>query len=526
MPAWTNSVKFKLLGLTTSLWLVLLVPGAILLRNYAVAAVYASAGPGTEAHLLHAQATELTCGIFAGVGLLFLLATGAAWLAYERYAGQPLRCLLLGAIHSSRANLPGEFSALAQRLDALSVAARDKGDQLDAQRRSFYALLSLSESIDVTLAAEKVLQFTITKVQEVTGFATVAMRLLEPDQRCFRLVAQHGMSPRMIEDLHRVPVEIGFTGDVYKTHRAAHTSDLAADPRLESPSPVEMGYRSLISVPFLSGDRLIGTMELATKDSHRWTGDEIRWLELVGRSIGNVLHHIETSSQLQGLAVMQERSRIAQEIHDGLAQLIGTLRLWAEEAQLALYDNDLREVQSDLQKIEQTARDAYASLREEILGLRYTISPEQGILPVIREYLSRYQRQWGIETQLVQRPVPPDGHEQSTVSPAAEIQLLRIIQEALTNVRRHANASRVTVAVDEADSRLRVEVYDNGRGFAPAEVPDDKLGLRIMRERAASVGGRVVIESRSGEGTHLAVEIPKQEAPLPALPLAEAERIG
>jgi signal transduction histidine kinase len=334
------------------------------------------------------------------------------------------------------------------------------------------------------------------------------------------------MSPRMIEDLHRVPVEIGFTGDVYKTHRAAYTSDLAADPRLEAPSPLEMGYRSLISVPFLSGDRLIGTMELATTEVHRWKADEIRWLELVGRSIGNVLHHIETSAQLQGLAVMQERSRIAQEIHDGLAQLIGTLRLWAEEAQRALQANDQREAQADLQKIEQAARDAYASLREEILGLRYTISPEQGILPVVREYLNRYQRQWGIETQLTLRPVGPDGRERWTVSPAAEIQLLRIIQEGLTNVRRHAEASRVVVALDEADSCLRVEVRDNGRGFALADVPDDKLGLRIMRERAASVGGRVIIESSGGEGTRLVVELPRQAAPLPALPLAGAEVAG
>jgi signal transduction histidine kinase len=466
------------------------------------------------------QASDLTLGIYGGAGALFLALAALSGWGFDRLLARPLRSLAEGHVNSSWAQRPDELGAVARRLQVLHAVATEKSDELDAQRRNFHALMSLSESIDVTLAAEKVLQFAASKVQEMTGFDATAMRLLEPDQKCFRLVAQLGMSARMVEDLHRVPVEIGFTGDVYKTHRAAFTSDLSNDPRLEAPSPVEVGYRSLVSVPFLSGERLMGTMELATKDVHQWTEDEIRWLELLGRSIGNVLHHIETANQLQGLAVMQERSRIAQEIHDGLVQLIGTLRLWAEEAQLALGEDDLRAVQTDLQKIELAARDAYASLREEILGLRDTISPEQGLLPVIREYLSRYQRQWGIEAQLVMQPISQDGHEWSRITPAAEIQLLRIIQESLTNVRRHANASRVVVSVQETEARLRVEISDNGQGFAPQAIPDDKLGLRIMRERAVSVGGRVEVESAGGAGTRLIVELPKQALPLQAPPWA------
>jgi two-component system nitrate/nitrite sensor histidine kinase NarX len=350
-------------------------------------------------------------------------------------------------------------------------------------------------------------------VQEVTGFSTVAMRLLEPERKCFRLVAQSGMTPRMVEALYCIPVEIGFTGDVYRTHRAAYTSDLPGDARLESQAPVEGGYQSLISVPFLSGERLMGTMELALKETHRWSEDNVRWLELMGRSIGNVLHHIETSSQLQGMAVMKERSRIAQEIHDGLAQLIGTLRMWADEAQLSLQRKDLEGVEDDLQKIEQAARDAYASLREEILGLRETISPGMGILPVIREFLSRYERQWGIETLLLIEQDEPEGFERAWVSPAAEIQLLRIIQEGLTNVRRHAQAKRVTVSIENGPEELRVQISDDGQGFDPANIPDEKLGLRIMRERAASVGGRITVESNDSQGTRVIVELPKGGQP-------------
>jgi signal transduction histidine kinase len=245
-----------------------------------------------------------------------------------------------------------------------------------------------------------------------------------------------------------------------------------------------------------------------------------------------VLHHIETSNQLQGMAVMHERSRIAQEIHDGLAQLIGTLRIWAEQAQVALQDNDLREVHNDLQKIEQSARDAYGGLREEILGLRDVLLPGRGVASVIREFLSRYQRQWGIETQLLVQQNGssgegrPSGAGQLAISPAAEIQLLRIIQEGLANVRRHANASRVVISLQAGANSLRVEIRDNGQGFDQSEVPEDKFGLRIMRERAASVGGRVSVNARRGEGTLLIVELPNQDHPSQVLPwTSESEEV-
>jgi nitrate/nitrite-specific signal transduction histidine kinase len=471
------------------------------------------------------QVSALTYGIYTGTGILFLILAGVLWSGFNRLVSHPLDSLLSGGKHAptkgpdqpgGTAGLearPDEFGRLARKLALLESALRDQSGELDAQRRNFHALLTLSESIDVTLTAEKVLHFAIPRVQEVTGFTTVAMRLLEEDRKCFRLVAQNGMTSRMVDALHCIPVEIGFTGDVYKTHRAAYTSDLPGDARLESQAPVEGGFRSLISVPFLSGERLMGTMELAMKETHRWSEDEVRWLELMGRSIGNVLHHIETSGQLQSMAVMKERSRIAQEIHDGLAQLIGTLRMWADKAQLSLQRGDLEEVEEDLSKIEQAARDAYSSLREEILGLRETISPGMGILPVIREFLSRYQRQWGIETQLLIQQDQPEGLERTWISPAAEIQLLRIIQEGLTNVRRHAQAKRVTILIENGPADLRVQICDDGLGFDPTHISDEKLGLRIMRERAASLGGRIQVESNGGEGTRLIVELPKGGQP-------------
>ena len=116
-----------------------------------------------------------------------------------------------------------------------------------------------------------------------------------------------------------------------------------------------------------------------------------------------------------------------------------------------------------------------------MLGLRAAIDPGQGILPVIQEYLSRYKRQWGIDTALcIELSDGSAGLRQ--LSQSAEIQLLRIVQEGLTNIRRHANASRVVIRVSDDPIDFRVEIEDNGQGFIPERIPDEKLGLKIMRE--------------------------------------------
>lgn len=472
-----------------------------------------------ETGTLTDQLMHISSMIYLSAGALFAFLTAAIWVGFHRAIFRPLNALTSKEHWAALAPREDEYGYLARQLEDLTSTIEEKEAQFEAQRRSFHALQSLSELIDVTLTPEKVLQLAIPKVQEVTGFNHIAMRLFETENRRFHLVAQIGMTPKMVDDLRCIPAEIGFTGDVYKTHRAAYTSDLSEDPRLESPSPVESGFRSLVSVPFLSGDRLMGSMELASKTSRVWQEDEIRWLELMGRSIGNVLHHIETSNRLQGKAVIQERSRIAQEIHDGLAQLIGTMRIWAEEARSALQHDDVRLAQDDLQKIETSARDAYASLREEILGLRDTLAPGRGILPVIHELLSRYQRQWGIETRLHTSHGLTESDGSLLISPAAEIQLLRIIQEALVNIRRHARASLVTVSFQENEHHLRVEIRDNGQGFDPQSIPEDKFGLRIIRERAASIGATASIHSIPGDGTRVILELPKTDLNLPSTSL-------
>lgn len=452
--------------------------------------------------------------------LAIALGGGGLWLLFVLALGLPLQVGLFKPIESLARGRSDR--GLLERRDGLGEAARRTQelrqelalqDRLaDSQRAHINALLSISATIEESITVESLFRKAIGTLQEVTGFTSIAMRHYDAADECFRLVYQSGLSPKMVKELASIPASAGYHEEIFRTRRAVISTDLAHDPRRQSEAPIEVGYQSLISIPFLSGDRIMGSMELASRTPQTFPAEQVRWLELVGRVIGNIMHHIELAGRLQGAAILRERNFLAQEIHDGLVQLLGSLRLWAEHALLEFESGDYDQVQDIIRKIEANARDAYSSLREEMLGLRETFLPQGGLLQVLREYLVRYQRQWGIETRLTADRAAEDGMTRFP-SPMVEIQLLRIIQEGLNNVRRHARASQVHVRLSSLDGSFRVEIIDDGTGFEPGNVGPEKLGLQIMRERVGSIDGRLQIDSSPEAGTRLCVEVPLPRPP-------------
>jgi len=437
-----------------------------------------------------------------------IIITGAIYLVLYHQVARPL--MRLAGARSGRSD-PGkdEIGRVAAHIHRLEADLADSEQKSEQQHTKIDSLLSIHYDTNNPPAIENFFEKVLGIIQEVTGFTSITIRLYEPKTQCFRLMAEHGLSQGMKKDLESIPANRGFHAEIVRNRLPAFTSDLASDPRLMSKASVSEGYRSLVCVPLLASDLLVGSMELATRDQQVWSKDELRWLALVGRRVGLLVYQIQLSERLRDMAVVEERSRIAQEIHDGLAQLIGSIRIWSEEAQISLEKDNLSAVKRGLQRIELSAREAFASLREEMLGLRDAIAPGRDLNAVVIEYLSRFQRQWGIKTQL---KVDHELMDQQAwaIPPATEIQLLRAVQEGLINVRRHSKATSVTVKFSKLDGRLLIDIQDNGVGFDLENVSEDKLGLRIIRERMASVDGKVMIKSQPGEGTSLEIDVPIQ----------------
>ena len=236
---------------------------------------------------------------------------------------------------------------------------------------------------------------------------------------------------------------------------------------------------------------------------------QILWvvaIGLVGFFVLRLLRVFELERRMELQAVVvEERERIAREMHDGLAQAIGYLGLRASVASDALERKDLTQVAQEISNLEAVAEEAYQDVRASILDLRSTAGLEKGLIPCLVEYVHRFSLETSIPTTVQVAGTPIQ------LLPAAEIQTIRIIQEALANVRKHAKATRAQVQVQGHTHVILVIVEDNGRGFDPAQATDQSgahFGLQTMRERAESVGAALHIEASLGAGTRVVLEIP------------------
>ena len=371
------------------------------------------------------------------------------------------------------------------------------------QIQKFEALLSISEAIGTSLSIHQTLERVFDKVLEVTQFSKGAIRLLETKNNCFRMVVNVGAPRQLIRDLETIPIDQSFQADVLRTKRPVFTTDLPSDPRLISQSEIDAGVITLVCIPLIASDQVVGTMELVSGDRIDIPEEDLRWFAAIGRQVGCNVRLMQLSEYNQDSAVLQERTRLSRELHDNLAQLVASIRIRTEEALICMEREDTAFAQSIIMEIEALTRDLSSSLRDEILGLRVEDISEQGLIPVLREHVDRYQRQWGIDTQLRMSKLIT-----WEVSPTVEIQLLRIVQEALSNVRRHARANKVDISIREKDVGWLICIDDDGIGFEPEEVSQEHIGLRSMKERATSFGGSLNIESMPDCGTHILIEVP------------------
>jgi len=217
--------------------------------------------------------------------------------------------------------------------------------------------------------------------------------------------------------------------------------------------------------------------------------------------------------QQRALAVLEERERLARELHDDLGQVLGYINVQAQAIHELLSAGQTDAADAHLARLTAIVQDAHADVREHILNLKAIISPEKGFFPALEQYLQQFERNSGIRTELI----VPDALAEGSFEPAVEVQLLRIIQEALTNARKHACAHQVHVTFRVQGDWALVTVEDDGRGFDPSTLTDDTsraaqngqhFGLHFMRERAEAVGGNLHVYSVPRQGTRLVVQIP------------------
>jgi two-component system nitrate/nitrite sensor histidine kinase NarX len=284
---------------------------------------------------------------------------------------------------------------------------------------------------------------------------------------------------------------------------------------------VAAGYQTVLAIPMNVGGRTIGEVELFFYSERPLTDDESQLLDALVGQFAVQMDNLRLVARDREMAVSEERILLAQELHDSIAQVLAFLKIQVQLLRGAISKQRGEEVERALGEIDTGVRECYANVRELLVHFR-TRPGHEDIEHALRATLTKFERQSSLSTHLSilgdGLPLPPD----------QQVQVLHIVQEALSNVRKHAQADHVSLRIEQVP-RWSFEVQDNGRGFTvtASDAAQTHVGLQIMRERAQRIGAQLTIDSPPEGGTRVRLVLPAQSNLLAtAAPVRDAALIA
>ena len=401
-----------------------------------------------------------------------------------------------------------KMSEQIQRLESLVEFYKNeearKGKHLEGK-------LLIQEAFQQEEALEDIYTNVLEVVLGLTGYSSGFIHLLNPDGMHLYLavsknVPQKYLSYFEIENIDNAYLKPLLNDEPYIIDdKDLPDFDLIINDVPDALFDKTILQKNSVRIPLMANNKLVGVLTLFNiKGTEGQLDAELNWLKAIGRQLGILIDHVQKSEHLQNEAILKERERLSQELHDNLSQSVSTIRLLSERIMNKSDDGDIKSIKKDIEIIEMVAKDTYASIREEMVGLQMTEETNKDIISLTKMHITSFERQWNIPVELQTNNFTDNTH----IAPIVTIQLSRIIQEALSNVRRHANATHVNIRLEISGNRLITQVKDNGIGFDPETISEDRLGMKIMRERAESLGGKLKILSAPSLGSLVEIELP------------------
>jgi signal transduction histidine kinase len=280
--------------------------------------------------------------------------------------------------------------------------------------------------------------------------------------------------------------------------------DIQRDPRFRGWWPSRHpDMRSFLGVPIVARSGIVGAFYLTDKlAGPEFSAEDQELIETFAAHAAVAIENAQLYERSRELSILEERNRLARELHDAVSQRLFALRLTSEAA-AGLMERDPAAARAQLDRLHELTGEAIDELRAVILALRPATIESEGLVATLAKHVDLLRRAYGCEIDLTVA-----GEQELPVAAATEV--LRIAQEALQNALRHSGAERVAVRLDAGDGRVALSVADEGEGFDAASpaLRSRRLGLTSMEERARALGGTLDIVSEPGEGTTVCLEIP------------------
>jgi len=383
--------------------------------------------------------------------------------------------------------------------------------RLALQNQELLALNEAGLAIVGELELQTVLQLVVDRARELVGARYGALSYLH-DTGGTPAFLTSGITADERKAIGAPPQGYGLLGVVLEDGEHLRISDLGRDPRSVGFPVNHPPMGSLLAVPIRSHGSILGNLYLTEKDeATTFSADDEEMLDRFATHAALAIENARLHRQVRALATTEERERIAREMHDSLAQVLGYVNTKAQAVELLVQSGQTDRALTQIGQLAEAARSAYADVREGILGLRTSLDANRNFLDTLRDYLVRWQLQSGVTAHLVADTVV---NHRLSLSPIGEVQLLRIIQEALNNVRKHASASRVEIRLAECNGWIDIVVEDDGQGFVPEDLGRSRVprfGLTTMRERAEAIRGTFAVTASPDHGTRVAIRIPVEQ---------------
>ncbi|MEM7483137.1 MAG: GAF domain-containing sensor histidine kinase [Acidobacteriota bacterium] len=426
--------------------------------------------------------------ILAPLAFLALLETARALLGAS-FATVEGRWLMRGAVGVGAVIFYGVVFTVLGRLQ----------DRLTRQNQELEALRRAGLEVTSEISLDSLLERIVEQAAQLIGTHYGALSVLETDGS-IRSFVTFGISPEEARQIEHPPQGKGLLGIVLRGGQRLRINNLRADDRSFGFPAYHPRMHSLLAVPVVCRGPYRGNLYLCDKlDDSFFDEDDEETLDRFAIQAAIAVDNAYFHSLAAASAISEERQRLARELHDGQAQVLAFVNTKAQAVSTFLAVGKTDDARRHLDQLAAAAREVLADVREGILGLRHGETGRS-----FHHALTDFVDAWMSTTSLV---VEAHIEEIPEYSPNVELQVLRILQEALANVRKHAHAERVTLHLEKHGSGFRCRVNDDGRGFDPAAASPPhrrpRFGLATMRERAQAIGADLTIDSRPGEGTRV-----------------------
>jgi signal transduction histidine kinase len=424
----------------------------------------------------------------------------------QAYVGAPMRARgrVLGILsvmgETGRQFEVEEVALLASIADEIGVAVENAQlyEAERAQRHQADTLLQVASVVSSTLDLNEVLARILDQLRRVVGYDSASVQLLE--EGGLQLIAARGFADKQpILGAIFAPDEVPH----YRVVAEGQPLNLADAPALYPAfhRPPFNHIRSWLGAPLRIQERIIGMIAMNRQEPGGFSEEEARLATAFADQAALALENARLYQQTEQLAVMEERSRLARELHDSVTQALYSLTLFAEAGRRAAEAGEKERELNYLVRLGQVSHQALKEMRLLVYELRPAALETEGLVAALQQRLEAVEKRAGVEARLLVE-------EMVELPTIVEEGLYRIAQEALNNILKHAAATAVTVRLKANPEQVELEVVDNGRAFDPANLSNGGgIGLVSMRERAERLGGSLTIISRPGEGTRVRANV-------------------